>query len=63
MQLTSKADLWRFHLGNALVIAMKLLVLCIAWLIFFYLIIIGWDLHQQEDLPQKSRPYEQLPVR
>jgi hypothetical protein len=39
----------------------KFLVMCIAWLAFFYLVIFGWDLQlQQEETPQNKPPFERL---
>jgi hypothetical protein len=61
MESFSRPEWWRFDTTGALFVLVKLLVLCVAWLIFFYLIIVGWDLHvQQEQVPQKKPPYERL---
>jgi len=61
MEFFSRPEWWRFDTTGALFVLVKLLVLCVAWLIFFYLIIVGWDLHvQQEQVPQKKPSYERL---
>jgi hypothetical protein len=60
MQLAPKSQPLWIHFTEALSLALKLSIIGIAWLIFFYLVILGWDLHHQNDPPPKSSPFEQL---
>jgi hypothetical protein len=61
MDSISKPEWWRFGTTGALFVLVKLLLLCIAWLIFFYLAVVGWDLQiQQEQVPQKKPSFERL---
>jgi len=61
MESTPRTEWWRFGTTGEMVVLVKLLVWCIAWLIFFYLVIVGWDLQgQQEQVPQKKPSHERL---
>jgi hypothetical protein len=61
MESISKPAWWRFGKTGALFVLVKLLVLCVAWLVFFYLLIVGWDLHVQQEQEQQKKPsYERL---
>jgi hypothetical protein len=55
-------DWHRLYLKAALKLGLKLIVLCAAWLIFFYLIIVGWDLQPNQELPPNKKPPFSLPL-
>jgi hypothetical protein len=35
----------------------KLLVMCIAWLLFFYLVLLGWDMQIQQEQIRPQSPF------
>jgi hypothetical protein len=58
MEYTLKHAGWRFSTTAVLVVLNKLLVIGIAWLWFFYLVLVGWDLHLQRAQPPQENPSE-----
>jgi hypothetical protein len=58
MEFTLKQVWWRLSTPAVLLALNKLLVLCIAWLFFFYLVLAGWDLHVQQEQTRRPSPFE-----
>ena len=58
MESTLKHGWWRLSSTDVLLVLNKVLVICLAWLFFFYLLLFGWDLHVQQELTRQKSQIE-----
>lgn len=58
MDFTLKHDWWKLSTNGVLLALNKLLVMGIAWLFFFQLVLVGWDLDLQQEQDQLRSPVE-----